>query len=218
VTSGKIGPIPATSECVITETGHGAANAAAKPVTVTIPWDTTTRTAGDVTASLTNYYSAGRISVGKVVKGDEELVSQVKDRTFKVQVTCQVTEAGKTADVYSGVVSVKAGQTVDVLDASGAVQLLPLGARCFADEVDNGGATAVSVDHDSAAHAVEVTTGASDAVQALSITVTNTFQCSADTCKLAQTGAAGAWAALAGLGLLSLGLVLLLGRRRRTQE
>lgn len=221
VTSKVIGPVNGNSTCVITETGTGDADLAPAPVTVTVPWDGGSRQAGVVTASLTNYYSAGRIRVAKVLQGDAQRVKAVADKVFKVQVTCQVDSAGTVATVYSDVVGVKGGELVDATDASGSPVLLPLGAHCFGTEIDDGGATTAVVDYDSSANAVSVSTGQPDAVQQLTLTATNTLLCDSETCPvddvLAFTGGAAISAGVAGLALLMLGLGFVLFRRSRQQ-
>lgn len=58
-------------------------------------------------------------------------------------------------------------------DTAGNPVLLPPGAHCFAEETDNGGADASSVDYDSYDNAAIVEQG--DELQTLTITATNTF-------------------------------------------
>lgn len=182
VTSPEIGDLPALTECTITETGAGAADFVPDPVTVTVPWDAGTQTTGVVTASLTNYYSAGQLSVTKIVEGDPQRVGQVKDTTFGILVTCRIGEGDDLADVFSGVISLKGGETVKVTTATGDPLMLPLGTRCFGQETETGGATSVEIDHDSLDNAVSVTEGTPQTLQQLSLTATNTFLCTPEAC------------------------------------
>ncbi|QIK64301.1 hypothetical protein G7068_14635 [Leucobacter viscericola] len=186
VTSDVLGPLPAFSECKVTETDAGVADAAAVPVSVSVPWDSETQRSGVVTASLTNYYSAGTLTLSKKLKGDTEAVNHFSKAVFSVLVTCQVEE--KTSDgealaaqVYSGTVKIKGGQTKMLVQDDGKPQYLPLGAKCFGNEVDNGGADSVSVSA-TTSKPVVVTSGSPEQMQQLQITVVNTFKCNAKSC------------------------------------
>lgn len=233
VTSGELGPIPGNSKCVVTETGHGNADDAAAPVEVTIPWDSASNTAGTVTASLTNYYSAGQVQLQKALEGDATRIEQVKDTKFEFRITCQIEErnaSGETVrtDLVSGTWKLKGGEIVILGVDDSTPLLLPVGARCFGEETDNGGATRATISHDSFENAVEVTKGSPDELQMLTISAVNTFTCEDGTCdpetpgkpekpqgpNLAVTGGSVAGIAAAGIGLLGFGLLLLLRRRR----
>lgn len=182
VTSDVLTPIPAGAECTVTETGAGNSDEDQRPepVTVTIPWNSETQESGVVTASLTNFYSAGSVEVSKSLAGDDVAVEAAKDRVFELLVTCQVeetTSAGEIvrSDVYSGKVRIKGGQTKYLGDA-GEPRLLPLGSKCFAAETDTGGAAKVTIDHDSFENGVEVTKGTPEKLQRLTISAVNTFE------------------------------------------
>jgi LPXTG-motif cell wall-anchored protein len=215
VVSDELGPIPGGAECVVTEVGAGSADEPPAPVTVTVPWDGEVRTSGVVTASLTNYYSAGYLSIAKVLQGDHELVAKVRNKSFKVQVTCQIEENDQIADLYSGIVSVRAGQVVDVEDAAGDRVYLPVGAWCFGTEIDSGGATESTVDFDGPDNALSVAPGTPEKLQRLVLTVTNTFLCDEESCpkELPFTGSNPAGTVLIGLVLVLLGGSLVLLRR-----
>lgn len=223
VTSDELGPLPAYSTCVVTETAKGDADSVPAPVTVTVPWDATAQAAGVVTASLTNYYSAGRIAVSKVLQGDRSQMADVEALTFTVLVTCQITEpdaegTAVTTAVFSGTVNVKGGETVDARDASGNLVLLPVGARCFGVETVDGGATTAVVDHATADNALIVVAGSPDALQQLTLTATNTFACTPTTCaKLAYTGTGALSLGMGGLLLIMIGVGLMgvASRKRR---
>lgn len=231
IVSDELGPFPASTSCTITETNQGAADEVAQPVSVEIPWNAQAWTSGSVDASLTNYYSAGTVQLKKELAGDEEAIEQVLDTPFSVQVTCQIPETGDAGTVlstlYSGTVKIKGGQTKQLVDDAGDARAFPLGAKCFGEETDNGGATQFTVDHDSFANGAEVTAGTPDELQALSITAVNTFKCDDSLCPngnggktggLAITGGNVATAAVAGVLLLLAGALLVLKKRRRTAD
>ena len=243
VTSEPIAPIPALSECTVTETGAGDADkdSLPDPVTVTIPWDGASAAAGTVTASLTNYYSAGQIQLEKVLEGDSTRIDQVKDTEFSFLITCQIEEenaAGETVrtDVVSGTWKIKGGEVI-ILGTDDVDPIhIPLGARCFGEEADDGGATKTSISHDSYDNAVEVTEGSPAELQTLNIKAVNQFLCDKETCGvpttvctenctpddgstppgvLSITGAAPGLLLWGALGLLLTGAAVLYSRRRQ---
>ncbi|MCW2287061.1 LPXTG-motif cell wall-anchored protein [Leucobacter luti] len=182
VTSEVLTPIPAGAECTVTETSAGNSDADQRPapVTVMIPWDPATQLSGTVTASLTNFYSAGSVEVTKTLGGDEIAVQAVQNRVFEILVTCQIEERDSVgspvrADVYSGTVRIKGGQT-KFLGDDGEPRLLPLGTKCFAEETETGGAAKVTIDHDSFENGAEVVRGTPKDLQRLSISAVNTFE------------------------------------------
>lgn len=225
VTSDPITGLPALAECTVTETGAGSADESAVPVTVQIPWDSTAGVSGTVTASLTNYYSAGTVALTKQLEGDGQAVEAVRDIAFEVLVTCQIDEAGERASLHSGVVKIKGGRVEILADAAGRPIHLPLGARCFAEETDSGGAVRIGIVHDSFENGVEVTSGTPEELQRLTISVVNTFACTEQLCPeptnlipgIPVTGAALGGIAGLGAALLLSGGVLLLLRRRREE-
>lgn len=219
VTSDLLGPLPAYTSCAITETDAGSADATAAPVTVTVPWDATAQQSGTVTASLTNFYSAGSVEITKKLDGNAKAVEAAKDKVFEILVVCQIEEqdsegASVLVDVYSGSVLIKGGQTKYLVNENDEPRALPLGATCFGNEVNTGGASASDVDHDSFENGVTVTDGDPENLQVLTITAVNTFG------KLAQTGGLPiVGVLLGGVGLLIMGgAVLLLRRTRREHE
>ncbi|QIM19111.1 hypothetical protein G7066_12035 [Leucobacter coleopterorum] len=187
ITSDVLGPLPAFASCKVTESAAGHADEAAAPVDVTIPWDPATQQAGVVTASLTNFYSAGTLAVTKKLDGDKAAVDHMSEAVFEILVTCQISEmdaAGKEkrVDVYSGSVKLKGGQTKMLVNDSGDPRYLPLGAKCFGEEVDNGGASKVEISASSFEKGVAVTQGTPNDLQKLNFTVVNTFTCSKEIC------------------------------------
>lgn len=190
--------------------------------------------------SMTNYYSAGTVQVTKELDGDEEAVAFMSEAVFEVLVTCQVEEDGVRATLYSGTVRIKGGQTKMLVDDAGEPRALPLGARCFGAEVEDGGADEVVLAASDWDSAVLVTAGTPEELQELVIRVVNVFDCDEQRCEvgvpvddeetsvgvpggtgedsLAMTGAAGLTSLVAAaLGAVLLGAVLVL-RRREQQE
>jgi LPXTG-motif cell wall-anchored protein len=186
VLSEELGPYLAGTQCDISESDSGHADEAATTVSVTIPWLENQPTGAVTIASLTNRYSAGTIALTKNVQGAQQAIEAVKNAVYQVQVTCELEEPspGGTirATVYSGVVKIKAGQTKQLMNAAGDPQALPLGSRCWGEEVDAGAAVRHSVDFDSYERAVEVVRGDPTSLQQLELTATNIFECNEELC------------------------------------
>ncbi|MFC6235060.1 SdrD B-like domain-containing protein [Leucobacter soli] len=231
VTSDVLGPLPAYASCTVTETDSGSADEAAGPVTVTVPWDSSAQTSGTVTASLTNFYSAGSVEVTKKLDGDRDAIEQAKNKVFEILVTCQIEETdadGETlrADVYSGSVLIKGGQTKYLVDENDEARVLPLGTKCFGEEVDDGGAVESVVDRDSFENAAIVTDGSPDELQVLTISAVNTFEdpevsenCEEDCIpNLGGTLLGGVLLLGAGLMLIGGAAMMLRDRRRREED
>ncbi|WP_172979714.1 DUF5979 domain-containing protein [Agromyces agglutinans] len=165
--------LPVDSECVVTETDSGGADATPEPVTVTIP-DEVDGVAQVEAAEFENRFSAGTIAVTKELDGTAAEVPEIVEATYTVHVTCTLTADGEP--LFEGDVQVTGGQTVTVIDpATGEPLLLPLGTHCWGDETDDAGATESSVDFDSFENAVIVIASGGDDPEALEITATNTF-------------------------------------------
>ncbi|MBT0993877.1 hypothetical protein KIN34_06200 [Cellulomonas sp. DKR-3] len=224
--SDVVEPLPVGAQCTVTETEDGGADATPDPVTVTIPDVDDEGVATVEVVGVDNPFSAGTVAVTKVVDGTA--ASLVGDTEFTVRVTCEATDGTTVLDEP---VVVQAGDTVVVTDDAGEDLLLPLGTSCWGVETDDGGATESAVDHGSREDAVTV--AQSDELQALEITVTNTFDTEVvppspteeptpspsptdGTGPLPTTGAdvlpLAVLAGVLGLG----GAALLLGRRRLT--
>ncbi|GAA1507979.1 hypothetical protein BJ978_001281 [Agromyces terreus] len=163
--------------------------------------------------TATNTFEYGQVELEKTISGS---VESAEGQTFTVEVTCTL-DRGPNNEPYVALdhepVQIAGGETV-VLDE------LPVGAECWAEETDSGGAIAVTV---SATEDAPVVVGVGDPV---SITVDNEFEFPAPpppTTPMAPTGVDGAgMLRIAGLaGLLMLGgaaLVLALRRRRGRGE
>ncbi|MEV8267361.1 SdrD B-like domain-containing protein [Microbacterium sp. NPDC076911] len=223
LTSDRIGNLPVGSVCDVSETENGGADSTPAPITVIIERDEDT----DNTASVAfvNEYSAGTISVEKVLDGTAALTEEILAKTFTVQVVCQVDVDGQEAasTVYTGDIDIKGGEIMPMLDEEGEVILLPAGAICFGTETDDAGADSSSVDFDSFENGVEVQTGNVDELQALKITVTNTFDAVEPTptpasppTALAVTGVAVGGTLAAAILLIVLGLFI--SKRKRRDE
>ncbi len=185
ITSAPLTGIPVYSDCTVKEITEGNADEAAQPVTVQIPWDPATQSTTQVIASQTNYYSAGTVRLQKKTVGSPSAVEFMKNKAYGVLVTCQIEEEGEDGPVrvtlYSGTVLIKAGQTKELRGLDGEPQVLPLGARCFGAETDDGGASSHTVNFTDWQNAAIVTAGTPEKLQTLSIEVTNTFS---DECAL----------------------------------
>ena len=89
----------------------------------------------DITA--TNTFDDGSIELSKVVTGD---VEQANGKQFRIAITCTLDRGANDPFVAldARVVTLTAGQTQRFDD-------LPLGAKCWANEVDKGGAASVKI-------------------------------------------------------------------------
>jgi hypothetical protein len=228
LTSERLGPIPVGASCVVSETVTGGADSAPAPVTVLIAENDSENT---VTVGFLNEFSAGTIGVSKVLDGTAADDEDVLEKVFTVEVTCQVVRDGleEPLTVYSGALQVQGGETVFALDHAGEAILLPLGAVCFGEETETGGADEAVVDHDSLSNGVAVEAGTPDELQRLLITATNTFDDAvvppapggADPASpapaggLAVTGATVTGTVLLAIVLLAAGVLLMMRRRVR---
>lgn len=184
VDSEPITGLPIGAVCTVSEADRAGADRLAAPVTVTIEEDVE---AEATIAVLGNPYSAATISVTKEVQGI--VTPQVGGIRFTIGVECAVERDGEVVPVLDAVVTAAGdGEPVLVTGADDAPALAPLGARCWAEELDGGGATSVEIDHDSYATGAAVV--ASDDLQELRITVVNTF--SASDGALPRTGSGAA--------------------------
>ena len=166
--------LPVGAVCTVTEIDSAGADIVSPPQTVTIEEN---EEANVSFVGVNNPFSAGTISVAKLVDGDAADSAYVDGLSFTVAVECAVAGPdGAPETVFEGDVTVAGdGEPVPATEADGTPVLLPLGARCWGVENDSAGATEVVVDHDSFANGVEVVADADAAVQELLITVTNTF-------------------------------------------
>ncbi|WP_162602571.1 DUF5979 domain-containing protein [Nocardioides daejeonensis] len=162
--------LPIGASCTVTETDDGGADETPQPVTVQIVENDEDNT---VVATFTNEFSAGPVALEKLLAGDGADRAWATDATFAVDVTCAVGTAEQV--VHSAEIRIRGGEKFALTHPDGEPVLLPLGARCWAQETETGGATSVSTNADSFDNAVEVTAGTPQELQALQLVVTNTF-------------------------------------------
>ncbi|WP_143483546.1 DUF5979 domain-containing protein [Propionicimonas paludicola] len=168
--SSVIGPLPFGASCQVTETATGGADATPGANTVVITKDDA---ASDVNStSFENYFSAGTVTVSKVLTGDAAGASWATGATFGLAVKCGKTATGPYS--YDGTVQVKGGQSVQLTDGNGQAILFPYGTHCWASETTTNGAVDASVDKADFDHAAQVL-ASPEAVQNLGITATNAF-------------------------------------------
>lgn len=173
VESDPVTGLPVGAVCTVTEIDNGGADETPPPVTVTIEAGEEAEVAF---ANFDNPFSAGSISVVKVVDGTAADSSYVDSLSYTIGVECAVEQDGDIVTVLDEEVDVAGdGEPVIITGEGGDPLLVPLGARCWASEAPSPGATAVTIDHDSYENGVEVVADADGGVQPLQITVTNTF-------------------------------------------
>ncbi|MFF2496363.1 DUF5979 domain-containing protein [Agromyces sp. NPDC058064] len=154
-----------------------------------------------LTLTATNTFEYGSLELEKTVSG---ATAEAEGRTFEIAVTCVLDRGGNDPFVaLDETVSITAGETARFDE-------LPVGAECWAEETDAGGAVEVTV---SATEANPVVVGSDEVV---TITVDNRFDA-----PIPSTGVDGLEARLTvalllvGGGLAAIALVVL-RRRRRT--
>ncbi|MFJ8931651.1 DUF5979 domain-containing protein [Streptomyces sp. NPDC102364] len=160
--------IPAGAECKIWETsarGGASDHTKSDPVEVTIKPNIGPET--PQFARITNTYEFGALTLNKAIDGDAAGYAD-DGRTYSVDVSCTLPNAsGEPSDrILHKTYEVKNGEPV-------TIKPLPVNTRCWAEEVDTGGAARATVDHGSADNPTVITAGDSDDQAA--IKVTNTF-------------------------------------------
>ena len=179
--SAPITGIPVGASCTVTETKAGGAdptNTGDLPsTTVEIGLDAQRGTGAQMTAVLTNRYSAGVVTIAKKIVGEPAAVAAAQQKHFTFDVTCQLPGQGgaEPLTVLKKNVTVTGEAAVPVPGDDGGPAKLPVGARCFATETDNGGADSVDIDFNSYDKAALVTASVADEPAQLTITATNTF-------------------------------------------
>jgi hypothetical protein len=134
---GYVNPVPVGAECTVTETGTGNADTPGPVVVgqVTVP----AADAPPVEIVATNTFTGGSVVVAKEITGP--VADQLGAARFTVAVRCEWDDpaTGATVELVD--------TTVEVTPGSEAVagRNLPVGTRCFAEEVDTGGAASSSV-------------------------------------------------------------------------
>lgn len=165
--TGQIDDIPVGAECTVDEIDPAGADDTPHPVgPVTITKGGPVPTAA---VEFTNTFSLGSLTLHKEIEGAPADAPYAKDYVFRV--TCIREAEGTNGDPVVAFVirkrfTVKAGETLKVPGD------LPIGARCWAEEMSDGGATHTDIDHGSHGSAVVVT---KDAPQ-VSITARNTYE------------------------------------------
>ncbi|MBS2538553.1 hypothetical protein KGQ20_37990 [Catenulispora sp. NF23] len=206
--------LPVGAVCTVTETDAGGADAPAAPVG---PLTIEQGAANVVSATLTNVFSAGHLTLVKRLAGAGAAAAEADGFAYPLHVLCTV-DGGVGAYALDAVYRVKADEPFAVPAP------IPVGARCWVGEVDRQGAESVHIDHGSAADAAVV----SGPGAGITITATNTFTEAPEPGTgtgthggkgrpmLPGTGVgAGVWmSAWLAFGLLAVGAALVWGRRR----
>ncbi|WP_394553395.1 DUF5979 domain-containing protein [Agromyces sp. MMS24-JH15] len=156
--------------------------------------------------TATNTFEYGQLELEKTISGSAESAA---GKTFTVEVTCTL-DRGEQNEPYVALdhepVTITGGQSVEL-------DQLPVGAECWAEETDTGGAISVAV---SATEADPVVVGAETTV---TITFDNEFAppppvTGVDGAALARFGGLGGLLVLLGVGLLALRRARRLGALR----
>ena len=167
--------LPVGAVCSVTETDKGGADEFAEPVhTLTIKEGSTDL----ATAELENHFSVGHLTLHKTLSGPAADSSYLKDARFALHVICERDGAGGTVAFLDRTFTVTAGTPFTVPVP------LPIGARCWAGEPRDGGASATTIDHPDAQHPAVVTLDE----PAISITADNEYRHSALSLTKVTTG------------------------------
>jgi uncharacterized repeat protein (TIGR01451 family) len=157
--------LPAGGICEVRETDDGGADGDLPEgglLVATVEIVASETPGVEVTAE--NVFTPGFVSLTKVVDGPGAGAAQ--GLTFLLEVRCQRVGSDDAVDkFFVQRVRLTADETVTL------EQPLPVGAQCWAVEVDSGGAASVEISADSPENAVEVT----DDVRLIDITAVNTF-------------------------------------------
>ncbi|WP_035795014.1 DUF5979 domain-containing protein [Kitasatospora mediocidica] len=156
--TGRLDGLPVGALCTVTETDSGGADAPAKPVHGIVIKEGTTDLA---TAELSNTFSAGRLTLAKILTGPLAEAGYLKDAAFGLHVICR----RDGHDVLDRTVTVRPGAPVSL------PELLLVGTRCWATELPSGAGGTV-VDHPDELHAAEVGVAAPD----ITITASNEYR------------------------------------------
>lgn len=182
--------LPVGAVCTVTETDDGGADATPAPVTVAMVENADDNT---VRATFTNEFSAGTVAVAKELDGAGATQPYATDAVFTVDVTCALDDPANV--VFSSPVAIKGGERIALTDSAGDPVLLPLGTHCWATESVTGGATSHVANAGSYADALVVVDGTPDDLQAMELTVVNTFDLSALVLDKVVDGDAASYAA-----------------------
>lgn len=163
---------PVGSTCVIQEIENGGADRTPAPVQITIDNNpATVQTAGFV-----NEYSAGQVTVRKILDGTGATNPVVTDLTYQVRVICALGDTGPDQILFFDSTLWLTPGTPTPLDVDGQPIQLPTGARCWMPvETISQGASQVTLSHDSYDKAVSVEPGNPNQVQNLNLEAVNTF-------------------------------------------
>lgn len=167
--------LPVGANCTVAETDSGEADSTPDPIEVDITQGLPDR--AEVT--FTNTFSAGTISVRKVLAGDWATTGEVDDYDFTINVTCTY----NNAELFTRAVVLKGGERVTV-ETNGSPVRLPKGAECSAAEPDTQGASEAPT----VSGPVTVTAGTPSTPQDLELSVTNTYDQGALVIKKSLTG------------------------------
>ena len=160
--SKAVGPFPVGAVCKVYETDNGDATGPAPGLIDTVV--ITPEGTPPVEVDVDNKFPSGRVSVAKVVDGTA--ADQVAKSEFTLRVKCSRSlVTGGSEKIFDKKVKLKGGQSKAFKKA------LPIGAKCWATEPKDGGATRTKIDHDSKANAVVIT----EAASAIDVVATNSF-------------------------------------------
>ncbi len=167
---GVVSPVPTGYECTTTETDTGDSGGStvtpAGPQVIP-PYVDGEEPPGPVEVSSTNDFPAGSVSIAKALAGDA--AAPMAGAQFTLRVRCERDLVGVPAPnnvqvVLDETFTLRGGETAT------SDEPLPIGARCWASEVDRVGATNVSISNDESNKAT-----ISEAAPDLTITATNTY-------------------------------------------
>jgi hypothetical protein len=194
-----VGPLPVGTDCALSETeANGASVVSVSPESIVVGAPD-----GPAEVTVTNTYDTGRLTIEKVIKGPQDLISG----SFQFDVTC--TFLGADLDPQPGTATITPPATS--VDVDG----LPAGAECGVTELaPYGGADGPAV-----VEPGNVTIGADDPV---TVTATNTFTPPPkppEPPPLAKTGASGLTPLIvASIALLFTGAVMVAFSTRRRRR
>ena len=160
-----VSPVPSGFDCSVVETTRGdAASQTVTPATAQRIPDYTTDPPGPVVFTAVNDYPSGSVTVAKQLAGGAASLMAGASFTLRVQCERDIVGGAGSQVVVDRSVTLKGGESTTLPD------VVPIGARCWAEETRTVGATSVAITND-----VNNKATITDASPDLTITATNTF-------------------------------------------
>jgi hypothetical protein len=169
--------LPVGALCTVFEIDDGGADEEGVRLVGVVRTELVVPPAPPLTVDATNTFSAGQLVLGKVVEGPG--AAAALDFEYQLLVECERPLNDGTFEPFLSETVTVGANAMTPVDA-----LIPIGSRCWAEEVDTAGATSSSIDFDSPDNAAVITFEA----PMITITATNVYDVGAMTINKVVTG------------------------------